>query len=227
LCVVGVGLWGLHRQRVAAAVRVERERARIAMDLHDELGSGLGSLAILADLAADDDVDAATRAEVAGRAAATARSLGDALSDIVWTLRRDAGSAESLARSLAERGARLFPGTGARFVTDTSGPWPSDRLSLQVYRNVQLVAVEALHNAARHAAASVVQLRLEPGRPWRLVVEDDGVGLGDRIPAGTGTGLASMHARAGAIHGRLSVLPREGGGTIVELRFDPQGRPWS
>jgi signal transduction histidine kinase len=74
---------------------------------------------------------------------------------------------------------------------------------------VALIAIEALHNAARHAGATRVVLGLEPdGLRWKLWIEDDGHGPG-ATPASTGSGLGieSMKRRAEEIGwGRLRVL---------------------
>mgnify|MGYP003352428653 CR=1 FL=1 len=79
---------------------------------------------------------------------------------------------------------------------------------------------------ARHADARHVWLRLHPGRPWRLVVEDDGRGV-EAAPsprAGGGNGLRAMEARAARIGGELRITARAGGGTVVTLTFEPRWR---
>lgn len=219
------GLYGAARLREAAARRVEAERRRIAMDLHDELGSGLGTVAMLSGLAADRALDDEARRDVAGQVAETAQALGDTLGEIVWSLRRDAGSPASLARLLTDRGNRLFADGRSRFTAEVPDRWPAVSLSLSAHRTAQLVAVEALGNAARHARAKNVWLRIEPGGLWRLVVEDDGVGLyGAGGETGTGTGLLSMRARAEALGAELHLGERPGGGTVVRLVFDPHAK---
>lgn len=219
------GAYGLARLREAAARRVEAERRRIAMDLHDELGSGLGTVAMLAGLAADETLDEEARRDVAGQVAETAQSLGDTLGEIVWSLRRDAGSPASLARLLTDRGTRLFADGQTRFTAEIPERWPAVSLSLSAHRTAQLVALEALGNAARHARGRNVWLRIEVGRRWWLTVEDDGRGLyAGSSNGGTGTGLVSMRARAEAIGADLEVGERPGGGTVVRLGFDPHAK---
>ena len=90
--------------------------------------------------------------------------------------------------SLVERGRRLFASGTPRLVVDVADQWPDVTMGLAPYRNVQLIGYEALQNAARHADAREVTLRLHP---WVLEVVDDGRGLSAISPrAGTGTGLA-------------------------------------
>lgn len=210
-------LYAAHRLRLRAVVAVERERNRIALDLHDDLGAGISTVSMLTGLATQPDLSDEARREVAAEAESAARTLADSLGDVVWTLRRDAGRPDTLARSLVERARRLFADGEARLVLDLPPSWPDVSLPLRVYRNVQLVGYEALQNAARHAEARTVTLRFHP---WTLEVVDDGRGrLAVSHRPGTGTGTEAMRARAAEIGATLEIRDREGGGTVVRLVF--------
>jgi signal transduction histidine kinase/ligand-binding sensor domain-containing protein len=215
--------YAAYRVRLALALRLERQRTRIAADLHDEMGSGLGSIGLLAGVAsATGGTDG-----VADKIADTAAELGDALTDIVWSLRAGSGSPQQLAAYLTRKGESLFPGGGAAFATALPEAWPRTELSLPVRRNLQLIASEALHNVARHARAAHVRLGFEAGgKRWTLWVEDDGVGIDSAAKrrAGGGLGLDNMRRRAAQIDAELAIEPATGGGTRVTVRFDPRAR---
>jgi signal transduction histidine kinase len=221
--VVAGAVYGVHRVRVASLMRLERQRARIAMDLHDEMGSGLGSIGILAGLAAGNRLDEDRRRDVSDQIARTAGELGAALDEIVWSLRRESGSLESLAAELSARGRRLFPDGREAFSTIFPQRWPDVRLEPAVRRNLQRIAVEAMHNAARHARARSVTLAIEPaGRRWRLRVEDDGEGLSAGVEGtGNGLGLRGIRERAGQIGAAVEWRTPPGGGTELTVEFDP------
>ncbi len=209
----------MHRARVAVHVELERQRVRIAMDLHDELGSGLGSIGILAGVLRNvpHGTNSPPAERVAGEIGSTAASLGAALSDIVWALDRRAGGLDAIAARLAEHGNRLFA-NGVCFTAKFPAIWPAARLDLAARRNALLIGVEALHNAARHARASRVDLSLAPAaNGWVLEIADDGVGLASDASARGGVGLDSMRRRAQEIGANIEWLPRSGGGTIVRL----------
>lgn len=228
--LAAVAAYALHRVRLAILLRVEQERTRIAMDLHDEIGSGLGSISLLAGMAADDGIADPARRGIAADAARIAQDLGSALGDIVWSLRRDGGSPESLASHVADRGSRMFDPERTAFSVETPPSWPDVELSLPVRREVRRMVVEALNNAAKHANARHVTLRIRPGRRWTIEVEDDGQGLrGESSRPGTGLGMDGMRARAERIGASVAWRDRPEGGTIVEIVFDPHGRgrwPW-
>lgn len=224
MSVLGVG-FAVHRARLLVALRLERQRTRIAADLHDEMGSGLGSIGLLAGVAAQD---AGPASKVADTIADTAAELGDALTDIVWSLRPGSGAPAELAAYLTRKGETLFPGANTDFTTRFPERWPRVELSLPVRRNLQLIATEALHNAARHASAARVALGIDAtGKRWWLWVEDDGVGIDPAAsPHGTGLGTPNMRRRAREIGATLEIgaALASPSGTRVAVRFDPRAR---
>jgi signal transduction histidine kinase len=215
------------RARHLVALRLERQRTQIALDLHDEMGSGLGSIGILSGVLGGPDVTADEARRLATKIAEISGELGASLSDIVWSLRPRAGTLEEVAARLAEHGRRLFAGNGRRFETRLPDRWPDVPLNPASVRAVLLIGLEALHNAARHAAARQVTLAVAERRDgWDLIVEDDGRGLaqnGEEGGGGSGLGLDSMRRRAAEIGATIAWEGREGGGTRVTLRMTMRG----
>ncbi|HSB12190.1 MAG TPA: two-component regulator propeller domain-containing protein [Blastocatellia bacterium] len=227
LLLIALALFATHRARVAVLVRLERQRSLIAMDLHDEIGSGLGSIGILSGVAASEHVGDEHRRELAHNIVDTAAELGSALTDIVWSLHPDSASLEGLAYRLTQRAYRLFPDGSPTFKTDFTEDWPGIDLSLAARHNLLLIASEALHNAARHANAQRVELGIAPaGKVWRLWVRDDGCGLGDNgpNPDHSGLGLITMRKRAEEIGAEISWTSADGVGTTVTVLFSPEAK---
>jgi signal transduction histidine kinase len=226
LGVVGLAiLTVLYRTRVAFLLELERQRTRIAMDLHDEMGSGLGSIGILSSMLSSTRLQPDQRSRLAGEIARTASELGAALSGIVWSLTPRAGTIEEMAGRLAEQGRRLFAAGPAEFVTVFPDPWPDGRLHPSVRRNVLLIVMEALHNAARHASATRVVLQIGYTDPsWIISVEDNGIGLPAASLSGAGVGLDSMRRRAAEIGASVRFDPRAQRGTIVTVQFSTRPR---
>jgi signal transduction histidine kinase len=223
---VGAGVL-LYRVRVGFGLRLQEQRARIARDLHDELGSGLGSIGIVAAVAGGDGLSEPERRRLTATIADTATDLGNALSDIVWSLRPGPSSLRDLCHYLAHRAGLLFPGSLPTLTIDFPSEWPEQELSLLLRRDILLIGVEALRNAARHSEADRVLLRVAPaeGTWWTLVVEDNGRGFAPLAPRGDSGvhGLDNMQRRADEIHGQLVIGAAESGGTRVALRFRLEG----
>ena len=222
---LSLALYAAHRTRVAGLLRLERQRTRIAMDLHDEIGSGLGSIGILSSVATST-VDVSQRQELTRQIADTASELGSSLTDIVWSLRKESATLEGLAYHLTRRAGNLFS-NGASFTTKFPDVWEDVSLSLTTRRNVLLIALEAIHNAARHSNAERVVLGIAPvGKRWKLWVDDDGCGLPDDSEKsnGGGMGLTSMRQRADEIGAEISWTSKNGRGTVVSLEFSARSK---
>ena len=197
------------------------------MDLHDEIGSGLGSIGILSSVAASQTIPEEQRQEMSQRIAETADELGTSLTDIVWSLRTEATTLESLAFHLTRRAERLFANERTQLTTKFPDEWPSINLSLAARRNVLLIAVESLHNVAKHAHAKNVTLMFAPDdrNKWLMRVEDDGCGFSNSSEDNrSGMGMQTIQRRAEEIGAQLNITSKNGCGTIVSLTFNPDAK---
>ena len=190
---VGASLW-IHttqrrRQREIAALR-----DRIAGDLHDEIGSNLGGIAILSRVAADTPGwPESARHEFAG-IHAIARQTHETMRDLVWLLESDRDGGATL-NERCEAAARALLAGKEWKVQFTGQPLP-ERLPLNFRRHVFFAFKEALHNAARHSQARrVCVVAYCAAREFVLSVVDDGLGF-DGAKAPAGSGLASLRHRA-------------------------------
>jgi signal transduction histidine kinase len=194
---------------------VLQERARLARELHDAVSQKLFSLRAKASAAAvlvDRDPGRAVAemrsvATLAGEAQAELRAVIDGLAPPDLASGGLAGSLRGYARL-----AGTTYGVAVR-VLACDLPRLSPEREAALYR----VAQEALHNALRHAAASLVTISLKV-RQGRVVLEvaDDGQGFGEPA-APAGLGLSSMRERAGAVGGTLTVRSVPGSGTTVRM----------
>ena len=186
----------------------EAERLRIASGLHDEVGQVLTGVLLLLD---DDETKDAVR-----------QALNE-VRRIARELRPEMLEQLGLVSALTELSRRFADQSGVhverRFVDRL--PPLSDEAELAVYR----VAQESLTNVARHAAATRVELELEPG-PGSVVlrVGDDGVGMPDAPVSNGQGGLRGMRERALLVGGALAIKSGRDGGVEVRLEV-PAGRP--
>ncbi len=240
LCaLIGIGgIYGLHRVQLGQRLRLARQRTEIAMDLHDEIGAGLAAIGLAADAGAARETQENTQADpVAPESAGTtttdpfgsqsayahisseARQLSHNVSDLVWALRIEP-ELGALARYLGSRGRALFAASPTEFSTDFPDHWPDTTTRLDVHRNLQLILVEAMVNAAKHARAHRVTLRARERTPgvWDFSVADDGVSMAaaqDDAYFGSRAGLEGMRARAEAASIRLSIDSDSSGTRVV------------
>jgi two-component system, NarL family, sensor histidine kinase UhpB len=182
----------------------ERERRRIALELHDEVGQALTAAMLRLDGAEVEEAREGLREALEEVREIARRLRPEALDDL--GLRN---ALRALVASMA-RSARLD--VSPEF--DPSLPELTPEQELVVYR----VAQEALTNAVRHSDAATISFSLTSrGREVVLAVEDDGRGF-DLGPGGEGSGIRGMRERALLVRARLEVDSAPGRGTAVRLR---------
>jgi signal transduction histidine kinase/ligand-binding sensor domain-containing protein len=219
LAAAGIAVGLALRARVRRLVAIERVRTRIAMDLHDDVGSSLSQIALQGELALSRiERGDGTPAPILERMSQSARELVDTMGDVVWSVDPRHDVISDLARRMRAFALAAESDDGPAVHLDLPSGDHDLTLAADVRRQTYLVFKEALTNALRHAAASRIEVKLEAnGRSVVLTVADDGSGIGADPEGPAGHGLASMRRRAQSCRGELSVSGNAGGGTIVAL----------
>jgi signal transduction histidine kinase len=148
-----------------------------------------------------------------------ARSMRDAMSDIVWAIDPRKDRLADLVQRMRQTALNLLEVNGVRVDFEAPAEPELDRIGLtpDQRRHLLLIFKEALTNIARHASATHARVCIEPaGRRLRLAIDDDGRGFDPALKT-DGHGLESFRLRAAALNGRLSVDSAPGRGTRVEL----------
>ena len=209
-------VWMLHRLRLRQALATERLRLRISRDLHDEIGAGLSSIALLSDgVGGTDQLSERERAQLR-RIGQSARRMVKDLRDIVWAIDPDADRLENIVSRMRDVADDLLPAARVHF----HAPPPetlSGTVGMAARRDLLLIYKELLHNVARHADASAVEISVAAGSDeLELVISDDGRGF-DPAAVRMGTGLKSMRERAARVGGRVDLTSRSPVGTTARL----------
>jgi signal transduction histidine kinase len=189
------------------------DRERIARDLHDKVIQRL----FAAGMALQTALPLTTRSEVASRIAQTIEDLDETIREIRYTI-------FALERP-SHRGVRVeifAQADGARealgFSPDLKLDGPIDVVvKAEIAEHLLATLQEALANVAKHARASKVDVLVHAGSNLFLRVEDDGVGLPDRVDRKSG--LNNMEQRAKGLGGDFTARrAKRRGGTIIEWR---------
>jgi signal transduction histidine kinase len=199
----------------------ERERRRIAHDLHDDLGGTLTEISLLA----GSVPPRAEEADVLRQVRQKADGLIHALDEIVWAVNPRHDSASSLAEYLAGYAGDFLRAAKLRLRLDLPREFPAIPLTPEQRHGLFLAAKEALTNAARHGRPKEVRLRFSV-KPTQLVltVSDDGSGFDLASVAARGNGLHSLRERLEGLGGRAAIRSEPGKGTTVELSLPRPGR---
>ncbi len=225
-----VGLLGLvaiavpvsiYRRRRELAAQRAVLRARIARDLHDDIGSRLGGMRLISEaLIHEPNLPPAAREDV-GFMHRSIRESIDAMRDIVWLLDRQQGTARELVTHMRQVVTDTLGHVAVGFETD--GDIPEAPLEMELRRHVLFAFKEALANCAKHAQARNVSCRVTcTDRTLRFTVEDDGRGF-DRSATRGGHGLNNLAQRAAAVDGTVRIESAPGRGTTIGFTASLQG----
>lgn len=217
--LVVILLWSLRQRRLRRA-EMESLRQRIARDLHDEIGSSLGSIALIAqDLLAGADDATQVRGDLLEIKEIADETVG-AMRDITRLIQSDRYGVDDLTALLRETAVRLLRGINHQLTIE--GGAHTQRLPVDHQRDLILMFKETLHNISRHSAATAVEIRLEQTNgEVTLVVCDNGRGFDTTATNRAGMGLTNLHRRAAKHGGRVHLDSAPERGTTVSITLPP------
>jgi signal transduction histidine kinase/ligand-binding sensor domain-containing protein len=195
---------------------LERERARIARDIHDDLGASLTRISLLSQ---------SIRGEIEGRPEVdaeidqiylTARQLTRAMDEIVWAVNPKHDTLDSLVTYLGRFTQQFLSTAGIRCRLDVPMQLPTWPLTSEIRHNVYLALKETLNNVVQHAAATEVRVSLElnPGG-FTLLVVDNGRGV-DLQPVTGALTVENPHPAIGSL--TSSPLRLSSGNGLLNIR---------
>jgi two-component sensor histidine kinase len=210
-------LYWFHLYRTSRLVELERVRTRIAGDLHDDIGSGLSQIAILAEVA-QRKMNGAQLESALSNIGSVSRELAESMSDIVWSINPRRDHVSDLVQRMRRFATDLLAGGDIDFRFHVSLPDEAIALPADIRRELYLVFKEAVNNIVRHSKCTRadIAISIDHGR-LDLRIEDNGIGIGDRRDDG-GNGLDSMVERARRIHAHIKLENRAHGGVSVIIQ---------
>jgi len=206
---------------------MERERMRIAQDMHDEIGSKLTKISFLSELAKREINGATAVAEKVDSIAGTSRELLKALDEIVWAVNPRNDSLEQLCAYLSQYAREYFKDTAVDCIVQLQPDLPKLGMSAELRHNLFLAFEESLNNVLKHSGASTVRIEVQV-QAERLLISVNDNGRGFNVPpnfpfsslsspVSGGDGLSNMQQRLADVGGQFSIQSQPGHGTTVTL----------
>jgi signal transduction histidine kinase/streptogramin lyase len=207
---VSLLLFILYSLRIAHLRALQRLRLRLARDLHDDVGSNLGSISLLAQV-----MEKHPAAEDARQIRSIVVQTVDTLRDIVWFIDPQHERLSDLVARMAETAKSML--VDIPFTFHQTGNFASAGLPLDFRRNIMPIFKETLHNVIKHAAATKIEIRVSRSNGiFEFIVQDNGRGfaLGNHF---SGNGLKNMRRRAADMKAQLDISSDATQGTRVKL----------
>lgn len=209
-------------QRQLALLRqqeaLEKERARIARDLHDQLGANLTQVNLLGEMVGEDKNLPDEVAAHAEQICKTARTTSDALDEIVWAANPSNDTLEGLVNYACKYAQEYLALADLRYRLDVPTDLPATNIPPDLRHNVFLAFKESVNNVVKHARATEakIRLRLEANK-FTFEIEDNGRGPAEAATKTGRNGLRNMRKRMEDVGGAFEMTPGTERGTIVRL----------
>jgi len=205
-------------RRLEQEAALERERTRIARDMHDDLGARLTEIKMLSELTQrnleDDRTARSNLEEISDRA----REVVDSFQEIVWSVNPTYDTLDNFADFLTQYASGYLGKAGVRCRLDIPAFLPKFKVSAEIRHNLMMVVKEALTNTIRHAAASEVNIALTcEDERMSVTIRDDGRGFSMDNVRRFGNGLANMRQRLESIGGTVDIESASGKGTRIKI----------
>jgi signal transduction histidine kinase len=193
----------------------QQERARIARDIHDDLGASLTQIALM--LEREEDVPEANRDRPRWqRIAGKARASVHALNEIVWAVNPDNDSLSKLVDFVYSFSEEICQSAGLRCFHDVPVLLPVRVLTSEFRHSLFLAVKEALNNVIKHAHATEVRLRVSWAEDeLQIEIADNGQGFDASQGRVLGNGLKNMQTRLSGLGGRAEIASQPGEGTKI------------
>lgn len=194
---------------------IEKERTRIATDMHDDLGAGLSRIKFLSEtigikkqkhLPIEEDISSIRQ---------YSHEMIDKMGEIVWALNERNDSLSDLLSYTRAYAVEYLSQNGIQCVVNSPDQFPLTFVSGEYRRNIYLSVKEALHNIVKHAGAGKVVIDVELNHSLSISIADDGTGFTKTAVQPYSNGLSNMKKRMSDIGGSLEIVQEKG--TIIRL----------
>ncbi len=199
---------------------IEKERSRIAKDMHDDLGANLTQICILSELAKRESAQQ-QRVEIHADAISdTARELVQSMDEIVWAANPKNDTLKRLSGYIFQYAEKFLTPADIRGRFDHPVSLPDLSVSAEVRHNLFLAVKEGLNNVVKHSGAKEVKLRLAVnGSRVEITMEDNGKGFAITEGRPFGNGLCNMQKRIEEVGGEFAIESVVGRGTRICVRI--------
>lgn len=194
---------------------IEKERTRIATDMHDDLGAGLSRIKFLSETIGIKKQKEEPVEEDISKIREYSHEMIDKMGEIVWALNEKNDSLSDLMGYTRAYAVEYLSQNDISAVVEMPENIPVNFVSGEFRRNFFLSVKEALHNIVKHSQANHVQIKISVSKNLEIIIHDNGAGFDKNNLRPYSNGLANMEKRMKDLNGKLEIKSNKG--TIVTL----------
>jgi signal transduction histidine kinase len=196
---------------------IEKERTRIATDMHDDLGAGLSRIKFLSETIGIKKQQSEPIEEDVNKIREYSHEMIDKMGEIVWALNEKNDTLSDLLSYTRAYAVEYLSQHGISCTVEAPEQLPAGFVSGEFRRNVYLTVKEALHNVVKHSQASSVTIRISAAQILNIEIEDNGTGFNKANIRQFSNGLSNMESRIKEINGEFKI--ENGAGTTVKINI--------
>ncbi|HEX5654760.1 MAG TPA: two-component regulator propeller domain-containing protein [Chitinophagaceae bacterium] len=205
----------LQRMTLEKKQAIEKERTRIATDMHDDLGAGLSRIKFLSETIGMKKQQHLPIEEEIDHIRTYSHEMIDKMGEIVWALNEKNDTLWDLLSYTRAYAVEYLEQNGIACHVVEPDAIPQRVVSSEFRRNIYLTVKEALHNVVKHAQATDVFISIDIASDrLNIQISDNGKGI-DKPGRSAGNGLLNMHARIKELRGQIDFVNRNG--TLVDI----------
>lgn len=223
IIVVGV-IYAAVSYRGRRMLELERMRTKIAIDLHDHIGSGLTEITILSEVGLQQ-LGIEALHDKFKRISDTSRQLSQNMGDIVWLINPRYDSLGDIILQLKKSYEDILINSKINFRCSHFNEWNQFHLSIENRKHLYLVLKEAINNSLKHSGCNEIKLMFHyQSYGLEIIYEDNGKGFNDS-DSSEGNGLPNMAHRIKLMGGQLDIDSVLGRGTRITMVFPDSKNP--
>ena len=198
----------IEEEELQRKVAVEKERTRIAADIHDDLGAGLSTIRFLSEKVKRNSFSSVTKND-AKKIVSNADELVQKMNELIWAMNEKNDTLEDLLFYTRAYAAEYAEENNLNLNIHLPQIIPDVVINGEVRRNVFLTVKECLHNIVKHACAKNTVLNIQANENLLINIKDDGIGFSE-ITRNDGNGLRNMQKRIQSIGGHFGIINANG-----------------
>lgn len=201
---------------------LEKERMRVAMDLHDDIGASLTALTLLTSILDDVEIEERGRGVIKKISEVSEKMVQD-MNEIVWALNVTNDTLPNLMAYTRQTISNLLSNAGIAFEESEPIAYPMIVVSGTTRRNVFMIIKELVNNAIKHSGSKRLKLEVKVDDYLRIQVTDFGCGMENpnfSVITNGGNGLNNVKRRVEALGGAITFKNQDGLTVMLEVPFD-------
>jgi signal transduction histidine kinase len=195
---------------------IEKERTRIATDMHDDLGAGLTRIKFLSETIGIKKQQQQPIEEDITSIREYSHEMIDKMGEIVWALNEKNDTISDLLSYTRVYAVEYLSQNGIHCTIEVPDSFPSTFVSGEFRRNVYLSVKEALHNVVKHSGASEVIFKMRADDQLHIEIRDNGCGFDAASLRMFSNGITNMNARTRELGGRIDIV--NDNGTLIRIQ---------